>query len=186
LNSLPLAQRHEQDPKNGVVVLIDEIDKGEADVPNGLLEVLGAGEFTIPGRAEPIRLKEGVEPPLVVITTNEERMLPDAFVRRCIVLTLRLPSDTKELIAHLVARGRAHFDTANVSDAVLEQAAILLAADRKTAQERKLRPLPGQAEFMDLVRAVIDLAGPKKVAQQACLDRIAQFVLRKHLPEAVT
>jgi MoxR-like ATPase len=184
--SPPLSQRHDQDPKNGVVVLIDEIDKGEADVPNGLLEVLGAGEFSIPGRAQPIRPNAGVKPPLVVITTNEERMLPDAFVRRCIVLTLRLPSETDKLIAHLVARGRAHFDAAHVDDAVLQRAAELLVVDRKMAQDHKLRPLPGQAEFMDLVRAVIDLAGPNEDKQQACLDRIAQFALRKHPSETTT
>ena len=66
------------DPKNGRVVLIDEIDKADTDVPNGLLEALGAGQFSPQGRAEPVCI---VEPfPLVVVTTNEERVLPAAFV----------------------------------------------------------------------------------------------------------
>jgi MoxR-like ATPase len=182
-------QLHEQDPANGVVVLIDEIDKGEADVPNGLLEALGTGEFTMPGAAEPVRPAKGATPPLVVITTNEERTLPDAFVRRCIVLTLRLPVGEQRLVAHLVERGRAHFGRKTkggpppVSDEVLTKAALLLARDRQTALDRKRRPLPGQAEFLDLVRAVIDLAGADSTDQQALLEQIAPFALRKHAPE---
>jgi len=67
------------DPANGVVVLIDEVDKADAEVPNGLLEALGAGEFTPEGLAEPVTIKDQAAPPLVMITTNEERNLPDAF-----------------------------------------------------------------------------------------------------------
>jgi MoxR-like ATPase len=69
--------------KNGWVVLIDEIDKAESDVPNGLLEALGAGQFTPEGYEQAVTIT-GV-PPLIIITTNEERVLPDAFVRRCLV-----------------------------------------------------------------------------------------------------
>ena len=78
------------DPANGCVVLIDEIDKADTDVPNGLLEALGSGEFTIPqGRDDPMKVSITGEFPLVIITTNEERILPNAFVRRCLVLHLR-------------------------------------------------------------------------------------------------
>jgi len=177
------SQAHNQDPAHGVVVLIDEIDKGDADVPNGLLEALGSAEFTIPGHAEPIRPGPRVPPPLVIITTNEERTLPDAFVRRCIVLTLRLPHKREALIDRLISRGRAHFSEKLINDDVLRYAANLLADDRKTAQERKWRPLPGQAEFMDLIRAVSHIAGVDATEQQACLDRICQFALTKHAPE---
>ena len=79
------------DPANGCVVLIDEIDKADTDVPNGLLEALGSGEFTPLGSRNAIKVKG--EPPLVIITTNEERVLPNAFVRRCLVLRLKLPDD---------------------------------------------------------------------------------------------
>ncbi len=94
-------------PANGCLILIDEIDKAEADVPNGLLEALGAGRFNPHGRPEPVTAK-GIAP-LVVITTNEERALPDAFVRRCLVLHLRLPSNGVRLAKRLIERGRAHF-----------------------------------------------------------------------------
>ena len=178
----PPLQTHDCDPANGVVILIDEIDKGDMDVPNGLLEVLGSGQFTIPGRSHPVTPPRNAIPPLVIITTNEERVLPDAFVRRCIVLTLRLPENDTELEAYLLERGRAHFKVSAVGEEVLTKAARLLIADRKTAQERRSRPLPGQAEFIDLIRAVHELAGTKASAQLDCLAKIARFALRKHPP----
>lgn len=177
---IPTPLKADCDPANGVVVLIDEIDKADAEVPNGLLEALGAGEFSVAGKPTPVRSEKDSVPPLVIITTNEERTLPDAFVRRCVVLQLRLPDARQELIEHLVGRGRAHFPN-TVDTEVLTQAASMLAEDRERATERKWFPRPGQAEFMDLVRAVRELAGDDKEAQKAELARIARFALRKHL-----
>ncbi|WP_427501419.1 AAA family ATPase [Methylomonas sp. MED-D] len=168
------------DPANGSVVLIDEIDKAESDVPNGLLEALGNGEFTPQGLGRPV--KADGPPPLVVITTNEERTLPDAFIRRCLVLHLDLPKDRDKLIAKLVARGKAHFGEQTTA-AVLNKAAELLAQDRAEAEQRHWRPLPGQAEYLDLLRAVVTLARGKPKQQQRLIDEVARFVLKKH-PEA--
>ncbi len=164
--------------KNGWVVLIDEIDKAESDVPNGLLEVLGAGQFTPLGYEQPISPGAGVAP-LIIITTNEERVLPDAFIRRCLVLHLALPRADEALIAHLKQRGRAHFGGAT-SDEVLEEAARQLVADRTFAEEQQLRPLPGQAEYLDLVRVVVKLAQGKVEKQKELLASAARFTLRKH------
>jgi MoxR-like ATPase len=166
-------------PEEGCVVLIDEIDKAEADVPNGLLEALGAGCFYPQGSSEPVTAK-GVAP-LVIITTNEERALPDAFVRRCLVLHLRLPSDPLELAERLIGRGQAHFGR-RASAKVLSRAAELLVADRELARENHWLPLPGQAEYLDLVRAVITRERTAK-AQEGLLDSVAEFVLKKH-PDA--
>lgn len=164
---------------NGWVVLIDEIDKGESDVPNGLLEALGAGQFTPLGHETPVR-SSGV-PPLILITTNEERVLPEAFVRRCLVLPLALPGDETGLTDYLLARGEAHFG-AQTTDAVLAEAARQLIRDRQAAARAQLRPLPGLAEYLDLVRAVIKLAPPGDHArQQDLLDELALYVLRKYL-----
>lgn len=170
------------DPANGCLVLIDEIDKAEADVPNGLLEALGAGSFHPQGCAEPV--KASGKAPLVVITTNEERALPDAFVRRCLVLHLRLPSDPKKLAERLIERGRAHFrhHKPPASDKMLQRAAELLIADREIARENHWLPLPGQAEYLDLVRAVIARERTAK-AQEALMEKVAEFVLKKH-PDA--
>ncbi|WP_054691042.1 AAA family ATPase [Desulfosarcina cetonica] len=74
-----------QKQSKGAVVLIDEIDKADPDVPNNLLEVLGSHRFTVHETGDVIRDRRS---PLVIITTNEERELPGAFLRRCVVLHL--------------------------------------------------------------------------------------------------
>lgn len=165
--------------KNGWVVLIDEIDKAESDVPNGLLEVLGASQFTPLGHEQPISIPDGGIAPLIIITTNEERVLPDAFIRRCLVLYLTLPGTKADLIDHLMQRGRAHFPT-ETTDEVLAQAARQLVADRAFAEKAQLRPLPGQAEYLDLVRAVVHLAPKDTKKQKEWLDKVQPFTLRKH------
>ncbi len=163
------------DPQNGCVVLIDEIDKAETDVPNGLLEALGVGCFTPQGLTEPV-MATG-EPPLVIITTNEERALPDAFIRRCLVLHLCLPNRDDELINHLVKRAEAHFDDADPD--LLRKAAELLVQDRRKAEQEHWLPLPGQAEYLDLVRAVLEL-GADPEQQRDLLAKVSRYVLQKH------
>lgn len=164
------------DPQNGWVVLVDEIDKAETDVPNGLLEALGAGRFTPFGRADPV-VSSGIAP-IVVITTNEERALPDAFVRRCLVLFLSLPPDKDRLITFLVHRGRAHFPDAEQE--VLNAAAEQLCKDRQHAADQHWLPLPGQAEYLDLMRAVLFLAPDQPGRQIEVLREIARYTLQKH------
>jgi MoxR-like ATPase len=119
-------------------------------------------------------------PPLVVITTNEERTLPDAFLRRCLVLHLALPEDDGALVRALIARGRAHFQ--GCAEQVLQRTAELLAADRAELRRQDLAP-PGVAEYIDLVRAVIEQRKEDVAGQVALLERIAKFALRKHPPE---
>ncbi|MDA1050997.1 MAG: MoxR family ATPase [Planctomycetota bacterium] len=161
-------------PGAGCVVLIDEIDKAESDVPNGLLESLGAGVFHPSGRRERIEIQG--EPPLVVITTNEERVLPDAFVRRCLVFHMSIPSDAETLKPYLIERGRAHFgDLTN--DDVLALGADMLVKDRFGTHST---PRPGQAEYLDLIRAVAELCPGDYAEQYKTLRRVSKFVVNKH------
>lgn len=164
-------------PAQGAVVLVDEIDKADSAVPNGLLDALGHGRFDVPGRAA-VCLDRACSP-LVVITTNEDRALPDAFLRRCLVLHLGLPEKVEELIETLIQRGKAHFPAC--AAAVLQEAAVLLAADREEIRKQDLAP-PGLAEYLDLVRAVTEQER-KEPKQLALLKRIRKFALRKHAPE---
>jgi MoxR-like ATPase len=167
------------DPQKGCVVLLDEIDKADTDVPNGLLEALGSGAFTPLGQSDPVEVQG--EPPLVVITTNEERVLPNAFIRRCLVLDLKLPVDDELLIAHLVARARAHFpEQAATSSEVFVSAADLIVRDRRSALKASVLPLPGQAEYLDLLRAVFRLAPGDVELQKTGLNNVAKFVVRKY------
>ena len=97
------------------------------------------------------------------------------------MLHLRLPSDPVRLAERLIERGRAHFGS-RISAKVLQRAADLLITDRETARENHWLPLPGQAEYLDLVRAVTTRERTAK-AQEALLDAVAEFVLKKH-PDA--
>lgn len=173
----------------GAVLLIDEIDKADADLPNGLLETLGNGGFTVPYLDHSICIQKGVAPPLVIITTNEERELPDAFVRRCLVLHLYLPDEDpaysneseearqEALAAYLIKRGRDHF--LDLEEEVLAEAASQLWQDRNAARRQGLTP-PGMAEYIDLLRAVQEL-GDSVEKQLNLLGEIKEFVLKKHL-----
>jgi len=164
-------------PANGSVLLIDEIDKAESDLPNSLLETLGNGGFPVPWLDEPVGLVAGTAPPLVVITTNEERELPAAFLRRCMVLRLGLPDDPEALAAHLIQRGVAHFGDA-CNEEVRSLVATQLAEDRARARDLG-RPAPGQAEYLDILRALINARGSNPKKQKELFVRIARFALDK-------
>ncbi len=176
-------------PEQGSVLLIDEIDKADADLPNGLLETLGNGGFSVPYLDTPVAIRDGMPPPLVVITTNEERELPAAFVRRCFVLHLRLPdqdpryrkgSDEQKrerLVDWLVERGETHFGS-RIHPDVRRQAARQLWEDRQEAGRQGVPP-PGQAEYLDLLRALDGLAGGDTEEQKNQLESIQAFALKK-------
>jgi len=178
------------EPAKGSVLLIDEIDKADADLPNGLLETLGNGGFTVPYIDNPVCMQQKViPPPLVVITTNEERELPDAFLRRCLVLHLYLPDEDpayrekpeevkQEALAEYVQkRGRDHFP--NLEKEVLAEAASQLWQDRNAARRQGITP-PGMAEYIDLLRAVQEL-GSNLDERLKLLGEIKEFILKKHL-----
>jgi MoxR-like ATPase len=170
-------------PENGVVVLIDEIDKAGSEVPNGLLETLGAGEFGVPVLGRSVTAASGPPPALIVITTNDTRGLPDAFVRRCVVLNLALPDERPALEALLIERGHAHFGATDEIKALLEAAAAQLIDDREAAVRNAWYPKPGQAEYMDLVRAALSIGRQRSTDPVKELERIRPFILRKHAPD---
>jgi MoxR-like ATPase len=162
--------------EQGGVLLIDEIDKADADLPNGLLETLGNGAFSVPYLDRPVSMPDGNPPPLVVITTNEERELPGAFVRRCVVLQIELPRQEGEFIGWLVERGVCHQGIA-CSEEVRRKAAEQLWDDRQEALRQGQTP-PGQAEYLDLLRALHTMR-KTEAERLELLDRISEFVLRK-------
>ncbi len=84
-----LWQAFEADQK--VVLLIDEIDKADIEFPNDLLQELDKMEFFVYETGETIRAKQR---PVVIITSNNEKELPDAFLRRCFFHYIRFPDET--------------------------------------------------------------------------------------------
>ena len=73
------------------VLLIDEIDKADIDFPNDLLQELDERRLTIQETGDVIKAKQ---PPIIFITSNDEKDLPDAFLRRCLFHYIEFPSDS--------------------------------------------------------------------------------------------
>lgn len=185
---MPVAERGRKPA--GHVVLIDEIDKADSDLPNSLLDVLAQRSFQVEPVTEPIG-GPAVRAPLIIITTNEERDLPAAFLRRCIVLSLAAGDD---YATWLVERGQAHFgrqlheagrELALIDETILRAAAAQLVTDRG-AVERLNRPAPGLAEYLDLLYALKALfehepdAAARTAQQQAWLTRLSAYGYLKH------
>ncbi|MGL5059158.1 MAG: AAA family ATPase [Microcoleus sp.] len=75
-----------------MVVLIDEIDKADPDLPNDLLLELEEKRFFVRETGDCIGIKEGFEP-IIFITSNNQRKLPDAFLRRCLYYYVEFPKE---------------------------------------------------------------------------------------------
>ena len=150
----------------GIVILIDEIDKADISLCNGLLEVLGNGSFTVPHWSETV-VGNRNNPPLVVITSNDTRQLPSAFLRRCVILDLKLPRGDA-LVKHLATIGKVHFR--DMDDSVLTQAADQIVADRESGSELART---GQAEYLDLLRTLNNIDSDKEI-QQHWLKQLRQ------------
>ena len=168
----------------GHVVLIDEIDKADSDLPNSLLEVLGQRELLLPMQATPVRVAAASQP-LVVFTTNEERQLPAAFVRRCMVLSIA-PAPQQAYADWLLARGEAHFGTQpgrprRLASALMRRAAERLAKDRPPAEQAGA-PVPGLAEYIDLLSALHAIAPGQPAAQDDWLRRLNAYAFIKASP----
>jgi MoxR-like ATPase len=140
---LPEWQAYPEEPCRSVV-LIDEIDKAPRDFPNDLLMEIERMRFFSPELNRTVEAEPGFRP-IVVVTSNQEKTLPDAFLRRCVYYNIDFPG--VELLKRIVA--------ARLSD--LPQSATLV--DDAIAVFRHLRRLrlrkpPGTAELLDFVRAL--------------------------------
>lgn len=121
------------------VVLIDEIDKAPRDFPNDLLHELDKMEFTVVETNQLQQLTKKENHPLVFITSNSERRLPDAFLRRCVYHHLRFD---KNIVLQAVANRREEYK--NLSDDFIELALKRFLALRA----RGLRKIPSTSEFL--------------------------------------
>ncbi|WP_406280856.1 AAA family ATPase [Embleya sp. NBC_00896] len=142
----PPAYGRHTGPAPQSVVLIDEIDKADPDLPNSLLVPLDTLRFTGPD-GEEVRARPGAEP-LVIITSNNERELPAPFVRRCILLSLEAPDKR-----HLLKVARGHLGT-GYDESMAEQVAEHLL---KIANESEAAAGPSTAEFLDTLKACHEL-----------------------------
>lgn len=125
-----------------VVLLIDEIDKADLEFPNDLLWELDKMEFYIHETKETVSAKQR---PIVIITSNAEKELPDAFLRRCIFHYIEFPKP--ELMEDIV---KAHFD--NLDEALLKEA---MKAFYEIRGMRDVRKKPATSELIDWIQALM-------------------------------
>ncbi|MFK7950019.1 MAG: AAA family ATPase [Saprospiraceae bacterium] len=111
-----------KDKANRSIVLIDEVDKAPRDFPNDLLDVLDQTTFEVPELKKELPNTWQFEAdknkkPLIVITSNSEKSLPDAFLRRCVYHHIAVPKDDKLqsiLMMHFAEdKVKPHFDKIN-------------------------------------------------------------------------
>jgi MoxR-like ATPase len=124
-----------------VVLLIDEIDKADLEFPNDLLHELDRMRFSITETKEEVVARER---PVVVITSNAEKELPDAFLRRCVFHFIEFPD--RELMARIV---RVHHP--DLETRLLERA---LQAFYELRDEHGLRKRPSTSELIDWIAAL--------------------------------
>lgn len=124
------------------VLLIDEIDKADLEFPNDLLWELDRMEFYIPETKTEVKAKQR---PIVIITSNAEKELPDAFLRRCIFHYIEFPDEEqmKEIV-------KVHLGDLNKS--LLDQAIITF---YKIRSFREIEKRPSTSELVDWLRALI-------------------------------
>lgn len=125
-----------------VVLLIDEIDKADLEFPNDLLWELDQMEFYIPETQETIKARQR---PIVIITSNAEKELPDAFLRRCVFHYIEFPE--QEQMEQIL---RVHFN--QLEDHLVQQT---LAAFYWMRQLRDIEKKPSTSELVDWLRALV-------------------------------
>ena len=125
-----------------VVLLIDEIDKADLEFPNDLLWELDKMEFYINETKETIKTKHR---PIVIITSNAEKELPDAFLRRCIFHYIQFPD--KEKMAEII---KVHFGDV---DQTLSDASLDAFYDLRKMDE--LQKKPSTSELLDWIQALM-------------------------------
>jgi MoxR-like ATPase len=171
------------------VVLIDEIDKAPREMPNDLLTELDRMRFSIPELGVHVQLRDEDRWPIVVITSNAERPLPDAFLRRCVCFEVEAPYG-KRLTSILVAKlgvlelldKEAHgpADIVSFVEALWKNSAIpenekpgtarvldftVLLADSDRLGNQSLRTMP-----RPLLRAALTALLPSRGAQETALQ----------------
>ncbi|MBC7283618.1 MoxR family ATPase [Hoeflea sp.] len=124
------------------VLLIDEIDKADIEFPNDLLQELDRMEFHVYETGETIQARQR---PIVIITSNNEKELPDAFLRRCFFHYIRFPD--METLQRIVD---VHYP--GIKQALVREALTQFYAIRETAG---LKKKPSTSEALDWIRLLV-------------------------------
>jgi MoxR-like ATPase len=124
-----------------VILLIDEIDKADIEFPNDLLNELDEMSFHINELDEEVKAKHR---PIVIITSNSEKELPDAFLRRCVFYYIEFPDE--EMMESIV---KVHYP--DIEDKLMREAIKKFYWLR---QVDGLRKKPSTSELLDWIKAI--------------------------------
>ena len=155
-----------------LVLLIDEVDKADLEFPNDLLRELDEMRFSIIETNEEIVAKER---PVVLITSNNEKELPDAFLRRCIFHYIEFPDVA--LMRKIVAVHHPHLDT-KLLDQVLLKFYWL-------REQSELRKKPSTSELVDWISALLR-AGLKPSELEAHIPFIGALLKKEQDVDALS
>jgi MoxR-like ATPase len=151
-----------------VVLLIDEIDKADIEFPNDLLQEIDRMEFHVHETGQTIA---ALHRPVVIITSNNEKELPDAFLRRCFFHYIRFPDP--ETLAAIV---RVHFP--GIKEALLSAALTQFYELRETPG---LKKRPSTSEVLDWLKLLLaeDLSPEDlRLGPKASLPRLYGALLK--------
>src|SRR3979409_1822701 len=148
-----------------VVLLIDEVDKADLEFPNDLLHELDRMRFSVSETGDEVVARER---PVVIIPSNAEKELPDAFLRRCVFHFIEFPD--RELMARIV---RVHHP--DLEQKLLEQALQAFYAVRDTDG---LRKRPSTSELIDWI-AVLRSAGIASVELEGTMPFLGALLKRE-------
>jgi MoxR-like ATPase len=153
-----------------VVLLIDEVDKADIEFPNDLLHELDRMRFRIVETNEEVVASQR---PVVVITSNNEKELPDAFLRRCVIHFIDFPD--LELMKRIV---RVHHPS--LDESLVDQALEVFYQLRALT---RLRKRPSTSELVDWL-AVLQAAGIQNVKLEAQLPFVGALLKKEQDLEA--
>jgi MoxR-like ATPase len=148
-----------------VVLLIDEVDKADLEFPNDLLHELDRMRFTVAETGDVVAAQHR---PVVIITSNNEKELPDAFLRRCVFHFIDFPEP--DLMKRIVA---VHHP--ELADQLLQQA---LGVFYELRAMRRLRKRPSTSELIDWI-AVLQRAGVDTVKLDAKLPFLGALLKKE-------
>ena len=152
------------------ILLIDEIDKADIDFPNDLLSDLEDGCFTVAETQTEIRAQQ---PPIVLITSNRERELPEAFLRRCLFYYLKFPE--AEELQEIAA---CHFPETDRAG-ILTQAIAKFGEIRAAVGERSTRKPPSTSELLDWLRVLVNDEQAAQAIESVASDPVQLGILLK-------
>ena len=148
------ALRHEVTAPQRTVVLLDELDKAPRDSPNDVLGELETLSFRIAELDIVVRASPGVWP-VVLITSNSERSLPDAFLRRCVFHWIDFPQDRR--LEKIAASRCAIAYAIHPEDKLVQSAVKRFIALREEVENKQ----PSTAEMIAFLAALIEFGFPR-------------------------